>query len=87
MILLDTNVISELVKQLPDRAVVEFLRRKAAETLFTAAVCEAEIHYGLARMPAGRRRDELADRIAGFRMAAFPRPDPPVRLRLRRALR
>jgi predicted nucleic acid-binding protein len=72
VILLDTNVISELVKPLPDRAVVEFLRRKAAETLFTAAVCEAEIHYGLARMPAGRRRDELADRIAGFRMAAFP---------------
>jgi predicted nucleic acid-binding protein len=72
VILLDTNVISELVKPAPDRAVVEFLRREAAETLFTAAVCEAEIHYGLARMPAGRRRDELTDRIAGFRMAAFP---------------
>lgn len=72
MILLDTNVISELVKPLPDRAVTDFLRREAAEMLFTAAVCEAEIHYGLARMPAGRRRNELADRIAAFRSTAFP---------------
>jgi hypothetical protein len=72
VILLDTNVISELVRPLPDRAVTEFLRREAPETLFTATVCEAEIHYGLARMPAGRRRDELADRIAAFRSAAFP---------------
>jgi len=65
-------VISELVKPLPDRAATDFLRREAAETLFTAAVCEAEIHYGLARMPAGRRRNELADGIAAFRSAAFP---------------
>ena len=72
MILLDANVISELVKPLPDRAVINFLRREAAETLFTAAVCEAEIHYGLARMPVGRRRNELAERIATFRSTAFP---------------
>lgn len=72
MILLDTNVISELVRPLPDRAVSEFLRREAPESLFTAAVCEAEIQCGLARMPRGRRRDELADRIATFRSAAFP---------------
>lgn len=72
MILLDTNVISELVRALPDRAATEFLRLEAPETLFTAAVCEAEIQYGLARMPAGRRRDELAERIATFRSAAFP---------------
>jgi len=72
MILLDTNVISELVRPLPDRTVTEFLRREAPETLFTAAVCEAEIQYGLARMPSGRRRDELAERFATFRAAAFP---------------
>ena len=72
MILLDTNVISELVRPLPDQAVTEFLRREAPEMLFTAAVCEAEIHYGLARMPAGRRRDELSGRIAKFCSAAFP---------------
>ena len=72
MILLDTNVISELVKPLPDPAVTEFLHREAPETLFTAAVCEAEIHYGLARMPAGRRRNDLTDRIAAFRSMAFP---------------
>jgi hypothetical protein len=72
VILLDTNVISELVRQLPDETVVAFLRGEAPEALFTAAICEAEIHYGVARMPVGRRRTELADRIAAFRSAAFP---------------
>jgi predicted nucleic acid-binding protein len=66
MILLDTNVISELVKMEPDAAVTAYLAEIAPDTLFTAAVCEAEIRYGLARMPVGRRRDELIARIDTF---------------------
>jgi predicted nucleic acid-binding protein len=47
------------------------------EIVFTAAVCEAEIRYGLARMASGRRRDELIARIAiffdtGFRDQVLP---------------
>lgn len=66
MILLDTNVISELVRQFPDRAVVSFIDRQPPDSVFTTAICEAEIHYGLARMPRGRRRDNLRARIRAF---------------------
>ena len=72
MILLDTNVISELVRPSPDAAVETFLRHQPPETVFTSAVCEAEIRYGLARLPAGRRRDDLAKRIAVFLASGFP---------------
>ena len=39
--------------------------------MFAAAVCEAEIHYGLARLPAGRRRNDLAGRVTAFFAEAF----------------
>lgn len=64
MILLDTNVLSELVRPDADLHVLEFLRQHPQPTLFTSSVCQAEIRYGLARMPAGRRRNELAGRFA-----------------------
>lgn len=66
MILLDTNVISELVRAEPDPAVLAYVSALAPETVFTAAICEAEIRYGLARMPAGRKRDDLVARITMF---------------------
>ncbi len=66
MILLDTNVISELIKAEPDRGVLAYVDRIDPDVLFTAAICEAEIRYGLARMPPGRRLDGLAARIATF---------------------
>lgn len=71
MIVLDTNVISELVRPAPDQAVIAYLESLPAEEMFTAAVCTAEIHYGLARLPPGRRRDSLTDRMAAFLEAAF----------------
>lgn len=71
MILLDTNVISELVKPAPDSAVLAFLGHAMPETVFTTAVCEAEIRYGLARLPAGRRRNDLVSRITAFFAEAF----------------
>ena len=64
--LLDTNVVSELARNHPDPTVLAFLRRQPQATLFTSSVCEAEIRYGLARMPAGRRRNELASRAMIF---------------------
>ena len=71
MILLDTNVISELVRPAPDPAVLAYVRALAPETAFTAAVCEAEITYGLARLPAGRRREDLATRITALFASGF----------------
>ncbi len=66
MILLDTNVVSELTRSQPNPAVLAYLRRQPQAMLFTSSVCEAEIRYGLARMPAGRRRNELAGRAMVF---------------------
>jgi predicted nucleic acid-binding protein len=71
MILLDTNVISELIRAQPNPAVVAYLDALAPEIIFTAAVCEAEIRYGLARMPVGRKRDELIARISVFFETGF----------------
>lgn len=63
MILVDTNVISELMKAAPDPALAAYTDSLAPDTVFTAAICEAEIRHGLARMPRGRRRDELIARV------------------------
>jgi len=72
VILLDTNVISELIRPAPDAAVRRFLRARSPGELFTSAVCEAELRYGLERMPGGRRRDDLTARIVAFLTEAFP---------------
>jgi hypothetical protein len=70
--LLDTNVISELVRAVPEARVLAYVGNLAPETVFTAAVCLAEIRYGLARLPGGRRRDDLMARITMFFDAGFP---------------
>ena len=60
MILLDTNVVSELMRPSPHPTAEAWVTRRAAASLFFSAVGEAELRYGIAIMPAGRRRDELA---------------------------
>lgn len=59
MILLDTNVLSELMRPAINPQVAAFLAAQPGEELFTASLCEAEIRYGIARLPGGRRRDGL----------------------------
>ena len=59
MILLDTNVLSELLRPSSHPVVEAWVARRAAAGLFFSAVGEAEIRYGIAIMPAGRRRDKL----------------------------
>lgn len=63
MIVLDTNVVSELVKPKPDHAVAEWARRRDGADLVTTAITLAEIRYGLARLPDGKRKRELGTRI------------------------
>jgi len=72
MVLLDTNVISELAKAEPNPTVLAYVGGLAPDTVFTAAVCEAEIRYGLARMAHGRKRDQLIARMALFFDRGFP---------------
>ena len=59
MIILDTNVISELMRPTPDPAVVAWVEGRSLASLYTTAVTEAELRYGVAILPAGRRRDGL----------------------------
>ena len=59
MIVLDTNVISEMTKQSPSPAVVAWLDAQRAETLYLSAITIAEIRFGIACLPEGKRRDAL----------------------------
>jgi predicted nucleic acid-binding protein len=64
--LLDTNVLSETMKSAPSAAVAAWLRKQPLRSLFTAAICQAEILAGIAVLPAGRRRADLEAMAAGI---------------------
>lgn len=73
MILLDTNVVSEMMRPEPEAAVLAWLRAQALRGLATTAVTTAEIRYGLARLPDGRRRRALEERFGLFLLRGFDR--------------
>ena len=60
MIVLDTNVISELMRREPDAKVMAWIGEQPMAGVFTTTLTQAEIFYGLALLPEGHRRDELA---------------------------
>ena len=62
MLLLDTNIISELMRQTPDRRVETWMSGQS-QVLAISSITVAELSFGLAAMDAGRRRDELARRF------------------------
>jgi toxin FitB len=59
MIVLDTNVVSELMKSAPEPAVMVWTNALPATTLFLSAVTQAEILYRVALVPEGKRREGL----------------------------
>jgi predicted nucleic acid-binding protein len=61
MILLDTNVISEMMKAEPDLAVTAWFRTQHNDDLFITTLSVAEIEYGISLLPEGRRRQQLAN--------------------------
>jgi predicted nucleic acid-binding protein len=63
MIVLDTNVISEMFKPAPDARVMAWLDRQGMETLYISAVTQAELKYGVYRLPEGARRIRLLSSI------------------------
>lgn len=63
MILLDTNVVSEPWKPAPDPRVAAWLDAQAIDTLYLSAVTVAELRFGIAVMPPGKRRDTLDHRL------------------------
>jgi predicted nucleic acid-binding protein len=60
VIVLDTNVVSELMRPSPSRKVVDWVRSKPDSELFTTAITFAEVLYGINRLPDGRRKNLLA---------------------------
>jgi predicted nucleic acid-binding protein len=63
MILIDTNVVSELMRPVPAPRVLDWFAGREAASLFLSAVSEAELRAGAASLPAGRRRDGLVAAI------------------------
>jgi len=63
MIILDTNVISEAMASAPDERVARWIRFASQDDLYTTAITEAEMRYGAARLPEGRRKRELEQTV------------------------
>ena len=61
MIVLDTNVLSEVLRPAPEPRVVDWLKDQPRTSLFTTTVTRGEILYGIRLLPAGKRRDGLWD--------------------------
>jgi hypothetical protein len=59
VILLDTNVLSELMKPAPAERVVRWVAAQPAASLYTTSITQAEILHGILLLPAGRRRSAL----------------------------
>jgi predicted nucleic acid-binding protein len=66
VIVLDTNVISELARKVPDPRVLSWLDSLDASDVATTAVTAAELRYGVARLPDGHRKRELTAVIRGI---------------------
>jgi predicted nucleic acid-binding protein len=60
VIVLDTNVISELMRPQPDPTVIAWVSAQARDTLYTTSMNEAELLQGVAALPEGKRRTGLA---------------------------
>ena len=77
MIILDTNVLSALMRQTPEEDVVAWLDEQPRASIWTTSISVLEIHFGLQIMPAGKLRSQLMqafgallDKI-GQRVASF----------------
>jgi toxin FitB len=82
MIVLDTNVLSETWRPNPSPRVMDWMRSQPAAALFTTTISEAELLYGIALLPDGKRRrsltsvvsaifaEDLVDRVLPFDSAA-----------------
>jgi hypothetical protein len=63
MIIIDTNVISELLRPTPDPAVETWLGAQDGLSIYLTAISESELRYGVAIIANGKRRDGLANAI------------------------
>jgi predicted nucleic acid-binding protein len=66
VIVLDTNVVSELMRQVPDDNVVRWVDQYPYGEVFTTVVTAAELAFGVARLPEGRRKVVLTARVSAL---------------------
>lgn len=59
MLVIDTNVASELMRPAPAPGVTAWIAERDAAAMYLTAVSEAELRFGVAILPAGRRRTAL----------------------------
>ena len=59
MIILDTNILSAVMREVPDLIIVEWLDSQARESIWTTAITVFEIQLGLAILEKGKRRERL----------------------------
>jgi toxin FitB len=71
MIVLDTNVVSELMRAHPVERVELFFKSQPVDAVVTTSITIAEILYGVRRLPPGRRRSELEKGFAEFLSRGF----------------
>lgn len=65
MIVIDTNVVSDLMRG-GSASVLRWLSTIAGSDIYTTVITRSEIRYGVARLPVGRRRDDLQRRADAF---------------------
>jgi predicted nucleic acid-binding protein len=66
MIVLDTNVLSETLRESVNAGVVQWFENMAAESLFTTSITQAELWLGARLLPSGKRREQLEAAIDGI---------------------
>ncbi len=71
MILIDTNVISEMMKSVPDSLVINWIDQQDISQLFISTITIAEISYGLHALPQSKRRDTLEKAFKKVLVEAF----------------
>jgi predicted nucleic acid-binding protein len=72
VIILDTNVVSEIIRREPAPAVIRWVAAQEPTTVFTTAVTEAEMLAGAELLPPGQRRLQLTRAIAAIFTDEFP---------------
>ena len=71
MIMLDTNVISESLRPAPESRVLDWINTQAIETLYLSAISVAELRFGAALLPSGRRKAKLRNNLENKLLPLF----------------
>ncbi len=71
MILLDTNIISEIMKEFPSESVTTWLSQQHSLTLYVSSISIAEVRYGLNIMPESKKRSRLESSFTSVMQSAF----------------